>query len=119
MHLTRGPAAGDTFGRSRTEFLFSSGTAVSISSSCRLALCLAALLQMPSAPLQAQTDATWLSGRLDSWYHRAQRSAPGEWGIAVADQNGQLLWSANPDQPLMPASTVKLFTTGFARSVLG
>lgn len=92
---------------------------MSISSSCRLALCLAALLQMPSAPLPAQTDATWLTGRLDSWYHRAQRSAPGEWGIAVADQNGQLLWSANPDQPLMPASTVKLFTTGFARSVLG
>lgn len=92
---------------------------MSISSSCRLALCLAALLQMPSAPLHAQTDATWLTGRLDSWYHRAQRSAPGEWGIAVADQNGQLLWSANPDQPLMPASTVKLFTTGFARSVLG
>jgi len=92
---------------------------VSISSSCRLALCLAALLQVPSAPLRAQTDAQWLTGRMDSWYHRAQRSAPGEWGIAVADQNGQMLWSANPDQPLMPASTVKLFTTGFARSVLG
>ena len=25
----------------------------------------------------------------------------------------------NPDRPLMPASTVKLFTTGFARTVLG
>ncbi len=25
----------------------------------------------------------------------------------------------NPDEPMVPASTVKLFTTGFARSVLG
>ena len=82
-------------------------------------LALAALLQTPCAPLQAQTDARWLTERLDSWYHRAQRSAPGEWGIAVADQSGQMLWSVNPAQPLMPASTVKLFTTGFARSVLG
>jgi PBP4 family serine-type D-alanyl-D-alanine carboxypeptidase len=30
-----------------------------------------------------------------------------------------MLWSMNPDQSLMPASTVKLFTTGYARSVLG
>jgi PBP4 family serine-type D-alanyl-D-alanine carboxypeptidase len=80
---------------------------------------LAALLQLAPASLQAQTDSSWLSERLDSWYHRAQRSAPGEWGIAVADQSGQMLWSINPEQPLMPASTVKLFTTGFARSVLG
>jgi serine-type D-Ala-D-Ala carboxypeptidase/endopeptidase (penicillin-binding protein 4) len=94
---------------------------VSLSSSFRLFSCLslAALLQLSSAPLQAQTDAQWLTERLDSWYHRAQRSAPGEWGIAITDQNGHMLWSANPDHPLMPASTVKLFTTGFARSVLG
>src|SRR5262249_61273596 len=56
---------------------------------------------------------------MDGWYHRTRRTAPGEWGIAIADQSGQLLWSLDPDQPLMPASTVKLFTTGFARSVLG
>jgi D-alanyl-D-alanine carboxypeptidase/D-alanyl-D-alanine-endopeptidase (penicillin-binding protein 4) len=37
----------------------------------------------------------------------------------VADETGRLLWSVSPDQPLVPASTVKLFTTGFARSVLG
>jgi PBP4 family serine-type D-alanyl-D-alanine carboxypeptidase len=30
-----------------------------------------------------------------------------------------MLWSVSPDHPLVPASTVKLFTTGFARSVLG
>jgi len=82
-------------------------------------LALTASLQIPLAPLAAQTDARWLTERMDAWYHRAQRSAPGEWGIAIADQSGQLLWSLGPDQPLMPASTVKLFTTCFARSVLG
>jgi PBP4 family serine-type D-alanyl-D-alanine carboxypeptidase len=54
-----------------------------------------------------------------SWYQTAERKAPGEWGIAIADPAGRLLWTANPDRPLMPASTVKLFTTGFARTVLG
>ncbi|HET9727146.1 MAG TPA: D-alanyl-D-alanine carboxypeptidase, partial [Gemmatimonadales bacterium] len=82
-------------------------------------LALTASLQIPLAPLAAQTDARWLTEHMDAWYHRAQRSAPGDWGIAIADQSGQLLWSLGPDQPLMPASTVKLFTTGFARSVLG
>src|SRR5262245_32256038 len=57
--------------------------------------------------------------RLDRWYQRAQRSAPGEWGIAVGDQQGRLLWGIQPTRPLVPASTVKLLTTGFARSVLG
>ena len=80
---------------------------------------LLACLQVSSAPLQAQTDSGWLTERMDSWYQRTNRSAPGEWGIAVADESGRILWSVNPEQPLMPASTVKLFTTGFARSVLG
>jgi D-alanyl-D-alanine carboxypeptidase/D-alanyl-D-alanine-endopeptidase (penicillin-binding protein 4) len=56
---------------------------------------------------------------MSTWYAAAARRAPGQWGIAIADQSGRLLWSANPDVALMPASTVKLFTTGFARSVLG
>jgi PBP4 family serine-type D-alanyl-D-alanine carboxypeptidase len=82
-------------------------------------LLLAACLPIGAAPLQAQTDAQWLTERLDAWYRRSLRSAPGEWGIAVADQSGNMLWSTSPDLPLMPASTVKLFTTGYARSVLG
>lgn len=81
-----------------------------------LPLLLAACLP---APLLAQADAPWLTERLDAWYQRSLRSAPGEWGIAVADQSGTVLWSVSPDLPLMPASTVKLFTTGYARSVLG
>jgi len=56
---------------------------------------------------------------MNDWYASASRSAPGEWGIAVANQSGQMLWSFNAETPLQPASAVKLFTTGFARSVLG
>ncbi len=69
--------------------------------------------------LTAQTDPQWLTNRMTSWFGRTHRAAPGEWGVAIADQSGRLLWSMNPDRPLMPASTVKLFTTGFARTVLG
>lgn len=60
-----------------------------------------------------------LTARLTAWYAAAARRAPGQWGIAVADESGRMLWSINPDEPLVAASTVKLFTTGFARSVLG
>jgi D-alanyl-D-alanine carboxypeptidase/D-alanyl-D-alanine-endopeptidase (penicillin-binding protein 4) len=56
---------------------------------------------------------------IERWYRSARRSAPGTWGIAVADQTGRLLWSVNPDEPMVPASTVKLLTTGYARNVLG
>src|SRR6478752_3117550 len=69
--------------------------------------------------LPAQTDTRWLGSRMNDWYAEASRSAPGDWGIAVADQGGQMLWSFNADAALMPASAVKLFTTGYARSVLG
>lgn len=69
--------------------------------------------------LQAQTDPKWLGSRMNDWYASASRVAPGEWGIAVADQSGQMLWSFNAEASLMPASAVKLFTTGYARSVLG
>jgi D-alanyl-D-alanine carboxypeptidase/D-alanyl-D-alanine-endopeptidase (penicillin-binding protein 4) len=89
------------------------------------ALALASTLALPAAPALAQGGAQSrgtnhaLSARLTAWYDAASRRAPGQWGIAVADQTGRILWSVNPDEPLVPASTVKLFTTGFARSVLG
>jgi D-alanyl-D-alanine carboxypeptidase/D-alanyl-D-alanine-endopeptidase (penicillin-binding protein 4) len=74
----------------------------------------------PSAAAQqsAAENAT-LQDQLNAWYARAARQVPGEWGVAVADQRGQLLWGVNATRPMMPASTVKLFTTGFARTVLG
>ena len=85
----------------------------------RLKLALGLLLFGPFSSLNAQGDGLWLGSRVSEWYQSAARSAPGQWGIAIADQSGQILWSLNPDQTLMPASAVKLFTTGYARSVLG
>jgi serine-type D-Ala-D-Ala carboxypeptidase/endopeptidase (penicillin-binding protein 4) len=71
------------------------------------------------SPLHGQELTSTLRNRLQQWYRAARRAAPGTWGIAVADQQGDILWSVNPDEPLIPASTVKLLTTGYARSVLG
>jgi len=73
----------------------------------------------PGAALHAQTDESWLADRMATWYRTTTRHAPGDWGIAVADGNGRLLWSVRADEPMVPASTVKLFTTGFARTMLG
>lgn len=78
-----------------------------------------AVLLASGSVVQAQTDAQWVGLRMNEWYESASRRAPGDWGIAIADQSGQMLWSFNADAWLMPASAVKLFTTGYARSVLG
>ena len=83
------------------------------------ALCLAAILSGTAASAQAQTDQAWLSAEMSGWFQTASRKAPGQWGIAIGDPTGRILWSVNAEQELIPASTVKLFTTGFARSVLG
>ncbi len=66
-----------------------------------------------AAPSRALTE------QLNAWFSHASRAAPGAWGIAVAGQDGQLIWGVQPTRPMIPASTVKLFTTGYARSVLG
>ncbi len=57
--------------------------------------------------------------QLTTWFARAARVAPGTWAVAVATLDGQLIWSVDATRPMIPASTVKLFTTGFARSVVG
>jgi D-alanyl-D-alanine carboxypeptidase/D-alanyl-D-alanine-endopeptidase (penicillin-binding protein 4) len=57
--------------------------------------------------------------QLTTWFARAARAAPGTWAVAVASLDGQLIWSVDATRPMIPASTVKLFTTGFARSVVG
>jgi D-alanyl-D-alanine carboxypeptidase/D-alanyl-D-alanine-endopeptidase (penicillin-binding protein 4) len=67
----------------------------------------------------SQSLTTGQRTELEAWYRTASSRAPGSWGIAIADQRGQLLWSVAPETSLIPASTVKLFTTGFARTVLG
>lgn len=81
-------------------------------------LALAGGLSLLPAVARAQGDAE-VQRALDSWYRRAKRRAPGHWGIAVADQTGRIFWSVAEDQPLLPASTVKVLTTGFARTTLG
>jgi D-alanyl-D-alanine carboxypeptidase/D-alanyl-D-alanine-endopeptidase (penicillin-binding protein 4) len=84
-----------------------------------------ALLALAGLPAAArpqgtpQTQSAELQGQLEAWFARASRSAPGTWGIAVASMDGHLIWGVQPTRPMIPASTVKLFTTGFARSVLG
>lgn len=70
-------------------------------------------------PLHAQILGPDMRDRLADWFRTSQRVAPGQWGIAIADQDGRLLYGVEPRQMLVPASTVKLFTTGFARTVLG
>lgn len=89
-----------------------------------LATCAATALLavLPPRAAHAQIlarNVTALTGELQTWYTKAQRHAPGKWGVVIADAKGEILWSVNPNNPLIPASTVKLFTTGFARSVLG
>ena len=79
----------------------------------------AARLQIPSAPLRRRPTR---SGSRSGWTRgTSARSArrPASGASRWRTSRARLLWSMNPEQPLMPASTVKLFTTGFARSVLG
>ena len=81
-----------------------------------------ALLGAAALPAAAQTyrdtDAS-LQTQLETWFRQANARAPGVWGIAVADNQGRLMWGIQPTRPLIPASTVKLLTTGYARSVVG
>jgi serine-type D-Ala-D-Ala carboxypeptidase/endopeptidase (penicillin-binding protein 4) len=58
--------------------------------------------------------------RVDDWYRRTTaRSGDGEWGIVIGTMDGRVLWSLNPELELIPASTAKLFTTGFSRARAG
>jgi D-alanyl-D-alanine carboxypeptidase/D-alanyl-D-alanine-endopeptidase (penicillin-binding protein 4) len=58
--------------------------------------------------------------KVDDWYRRTvARTSDGEWGIAIGTMDGRVLWSLNPELELIPASTAKLFTTGFTRARAG
>jgi D-alanyl-D-alanine carboxypeptidase/D-alanyl-D-alanine-endopeptidase (penicillin-binding protein 4) len=80
---------------------------------------LATLAVFPPALVVGQSSEGDVAARVSAWYDDVARNVPGQWGIAIADQDGRMVWSENPDTQLMPASTVKLLTTGFARSVVG
>ncbi|HET7042794.1 MAG TPA: D-alanyl-D-alanine carboxypeptidase, partial [Gemmatimonadales bacterium] len=70
----------------------------------------------PPGPLALPTT---LKRRIDAWYATTQRRTRGTWGIAIADERGNVLWAKNPDRAMIPASTAKIFTTSFALSKLG
>ena len=74
-----------------------------------------------SRPLAAQSLTPKELESLDAWYRRAsERTGPrGEWGIAIGTMDGRILWSMSPGLALIPASTAKLFTTGFSRAKVG
>jgi D-alanyl-D-alanine carboxypeptidase/D-alanyl-D-alanine-endopeptidase (penicillin-binding protein 4) len=69
----------------------------------------------------AQTLTPAERAALDDWYRRAAEQAGpgGEWGVAIGTMDGRVLWSASPELALIPASTAKLFTTGFTRARVG
>jgi D-alanyl-D-alanine carboxypeptidase/D-alanyl-D-alanine-endopeptidase (penicillin-binding protein 4) len=73
----------------------------------------------PSA-LTAQELAPREVAALQEWYRQtASRTAGGEWGVAIGTMDGRVLWSMSPELALIPASTAKLFTTGFTRARVG
>jgi PBP4 family serine-type D-alanyl-D-alanine carboxypeptidase len=79
-------------------------------------LLLLALLSGIWSPAAAQVA---VSAQMEEWYGKAVKAAPGLWGVVVADQDGNVLWSVNASEPMTPASTVKVLTTGFARTMVG
>jgi D-alanyl-D-alanine carboxypeptidase/D-alanyl-D-alanine-endopeptidase (penicillin-binding protein 4) len=73
-----------------------------------------------SSPLGAQALSPAERASLDDWYRRtAERTGRGEWGVAVGTMDGRILWSLSPEAALIPASTAKVFTTGFTRARVG
>jgi D-alanyl-D-alanine carboxypeptidase/D-alanyl-D-alanine-endopeptidase (penicillin-binding protein 4) len=72
-------------------------------------------------PAAAQTLTPRERDALEAWYRRAaERTGPrGEWGVAIGTMDGRILWSMSPELALIPASTAKLFTTGYARARVG
>ena len=70
---------------------------------------------LPAQSLSAREQA-----EVDAWFGRAvERTPGGEWGVVIGAMDGRVLWSANPELELVPASTTKVFTTGFTRTRMG
>jgi serine-type D-Ala-D-Ala carboxypeptidase/endopeptidase (penicillin-binding protein 4) len=83
---------------------------------------LVVLLSGSSSPagLAAQQLTPGELARVEDWYRRTlERTGDGQWGIAIGTMDGRILWSMNPELELIPASTAKLFTTGFTRARAG
>jgi serine-type D-Ala-D-Ala carboxypeptidase/endopeptidase (penicillin-binding protein 4) len=73
-----------------------------------------------ASPVAAQGLTPAELARVEDWYRRTSaRTADGVWGIVIGTMDGRVLWSVNPELELIPASTAKLFTTGFTRARAG
>jgi serine-type D-Ala-D-Ala carboxypeptidase/endopeptidase (penicillin-binding protein 4) len=80
-------------------------------------LCLSAT---PGLPAAAQALSPREVAELEAWFVRTSARTPGgQWGISIGTMDGRLLWSVSPDLDLIPASTAKVFTTGFSRTRMG
>jgi serine-type D-Ala-D-Ala carboxypeptidase/endopeptidase (penicillin-binding protein 4) len=85
-----------------------------------LAASIVACLSVTAGALGAQTLTRSELTRVDDWYRRTvDRTGDGVWGIAIGTMDGRILWSLSPELELIPASTAKLFTTGFTRARAG
>jgi serine-type D-Ala-D-Ala carboxypeptidase/endopeptidase (penicillin-binding protein 4) len=72
------------------------------------------------APAVAQELSAAELVELGDWFRRtSERTPDGEWGISIGTMDGRVLWSVSPELELKPASTTKLFTTGFSRTRMG
>src|SRR5919109_5671757 len=72
------------------------------------------------APAAAQELSAAERLELADWFRRtAERTPGGQWGISIGTMDGRVLWSVSPELELIPASTTKLFTTGFSRTRMG
>lgn len=78
------------------------------------------LVSFRAGALHAQGLSTRELASLDEWYRRvSERTADGDWGIAIGAMDGRVLWSVSAGRAMIPASTTKLFTTGFSRARMG
>ena len=79
--------------------------------------CLSGTSALPAAA--QELSARELTG-LEAWFRRTSERTPGgQWGISIGTMDGRVLWSVSPELELVPASTTKLFTTGFTRARMG
>ena len=80
-----------------------------------LVVCVTSALPAAAQELSARE----LTG-LEAWFRRTSERTPGgQWGISIGTMDGRVLWSVSPELELVPASTTKLFTTGFTRARMG
>jgi D-alanyl-D-alanine carboxypeptidase/D-alanyl-D-alanine-endopeptidase (penicillin-binding protein 4) len=75
---------------------------------------------LAASPIAAQSLTPKEREALGDWYRRtSERTGLGEWGVAIGTMDGRILWSMSPELALIPASTAKVFTTGFTRARVG